>query len=191
MAVLREQYQGDIKLARLVNENMQKREANFEFANEQINSSKELTQAQAVGAAFTGPLGKVVPWASPDHKQTGTVQTTREGRAANGGYCREFVFINRALPTHSSSGTACQVNGQWKVVAELLMPVNDPRQKGEPVKEAEAKPAAAPANTQAHVARTVPQQIQEATATNQAKRGAYTHSIESAEKQSETGFILS
>ena len=51
MATLRSQYQADIKLAQLVNENMTKRSANFEFANEKINPGTTTAVAEATPQA--------------------------------------------------------------------------------------------------------------------------------------------
>lgn len=63
MATLRSQYQADIQLARMVNENMTKRSANFEFANEQINPGTTAKMAEAPAAA--APVKKTPKPAAP------------------------------------------------------------------------------------------------------------------------------
>jgi len=75
MATLRSQYQADIQLARLVNENMTKRGANFEFANEQINPGTTTSVAQAT------PQSPAVKKPAP-RPVAAKPATTQQGRVA-------------------------------------------------------------------------------------------------------------
>lgn len=79
MATLRGQYQGDIKLARLVNENMTKRSANFEFANEQINPGTTTKVAEAPPSPTPAPVKKAAPKPAA-HKPPAT---TPQGKVAD------------------------------------------------------------------------------------------------------------
>jgi len=90
MATLRSQYQGDIQLARLVNENMTKRGANFEFANEQINAGTTTKTAEAAPAETTTvkkaapkPAAHKPPANTPQGK---VAEATASNQSKRGGY---------------------------------------------------------------------------------------------------------
>ncbi|HSK38409.1 MAG TPA: RT0821/Lpp0805 family surface protein, partial [Arenibaculum sp.] len=45
---------------------------------------------RAADRAYSAPIGEPIRWENPESGNYGTVTPTREGRTANGQYCREF-----------------------------------------------------------------------------------------------------
>jgi surface antigen len=78
-----------------------------------------LRAEQAMQEATRAPLGSSITWDNTQSGHYGTVVPVRDGRAANGDYCREFqqtVHIGGHI--QKAYGTACrQPDGQWRIVS--------------------------------------------------------------------------
>jgi surface antigen len=73
---------------------------------------------RAANTAYTAPIGQPIQWENPESGNYGTVTPTREGRTANGQYCREFnqtIYVGGRA--EQATGQACQQpDGSWKIV---------------------------------------------------------------------------
>ena len=80
------------------------------------NDRAQLQQAQY--RAYSAPVGEQIAWNNPASGNSGVIIPTREGRRADGAYCREFqnnVMIGGKR--EEAYGTACrQPDGSWKIV---------------------------------------------------------------------------
>jgi surface antigen len=72
----------------------------------------------AATRAATAPVGQQVTWYNPQSGAQGTITPTREGRAADGGACREYQqTVTIGGKTERAYGTACkQADGSWKII---------------------------------------------------------------------------
>ena len=72
----------------------------------------------AADRAYSAPIGEQIHWENPQSGNSGTVTPTREGRTANGQYCREFnqtIYVGGRA--EQATGRACQQpDGSWKIV---------------------------------------------------------------------------
>jgi surface antigen len=74
---------------------------------------------QAERRAYAAPVGQPVEWSNPETGNSGTITPVREGRTANGQYCRDFqqnIYVDGK--SEQATGRACQqADGTWKVVS--------------------------------------------------------------------------
>lgn len=79
---------------------------------DQMYAERAYTQAQ------TAPVGQQITWNNPDSGNSGSVTTTRTGRAANGLPCREYQQnVTIGGKNQQIVGTACQNgDGTWYAV---------------------------------------------------------------------------
>jgi surface antigen len=84
----------------------------------QLDDADRAEMRQAEQAASTAPIGKSIQWNNPRSGNYGSITPTRDGRAGNGDYCREYQqTITVGGKQQSAYGTACrQPDGSWKVV---------------------------------------------------------------------------
>lgn len=68
--------------------------------------------------AYLAPIGQQITWNNPDNGHGGTITPTRDGRAADGRYCREYqTTVTVGGETQKAYGTACrEPDGSWRVV---------------------------------------------------------------------------
>lgn len=74
--------------------------------------------AQARALQSTSPIGQPIQWTDPQSGAHGSFTPTREGRQADGAYCREYTqTIIVAGKQEQGVGRACQQpDGSWKTV---------------------------------------------------------------------------
>ncbi|NDE90547.1 MAG: glycine zipper 2TM domain-containing protein [Alphaproteobacteria bacterium] len=67
--------------------------------------------------AYEAPVGKTIVWNNPENGNSGSFTPTREGRANDGSYCREFnQSVNIGGKQQNAYGTACrQPDGSWQI----------------------------------------------------------------------------
>ncbi|MGD2136971.1 MAG: hypothetical protein PVJ66_09955 [Gammaproteobacteria bacterium] len=82
-----------------------------------LNEAQQREHEAAQIAATTAPIGERIIWS--EGGASGAVIATREGTAAGGRYCREFLQeVTVAGRAEQAYGTACrQPDGSWEVVA--------------------------------------------------------------------------
>ena len=73
---------------------------------------------KAQQAAYTAPVGQQIVWDNPNNGHSGSVVPVKDGRDANGNYCREFqTTVTIGGQPQNAYGTACQQpDGSWKVI---------------------------------------------------------------------------
>ena len=83
-----------------------------------LDNADRVQMQQAQQTAYAAPVGQQITWNNPQSGHTGTITPTRDGRDANGAYCREFQqTINVGGQPQQGYGTACQQpDGSWKIV---------------------------------------------------------------------------
>lgn len=92
------------------------------FVGHQIGASLDQADQQAAQRAaqwaYQAPVGQQITWNNPDNGHSGTVTPTREGRDANGNFCRQFdQTVTIGGQSEQVTGTACRMpDGTWKVV---------------------------------------------------------------------------
>ncbi len=73
---------------------------------------------KAQDRAYAAPIGDSIRWNNPESGRSGTITPVRDGRMADGRYCREFktsIFIDGEAQT--ANGRACKNHdGSWQVV---------------------------------------------------------------------------
>lgn len=83
-----------------------------------LDSADRAAMAQAQTSAYAAPTGQTITWNNPNSGNSGSFTPTRNGRASDGSYCREYsstVTIDGR--TEQAYGTACQQpDGSWKIV---------------------------------------------------------------------------
>ena len=80
---------------------------------------QEARAAQQRALAPATPIGQQIQWRDPQSGATGSFTPTREGRTADGLYCREYTqTINIGGELKQGVGRACQQpDGTWKTVS--------------------------------------------------------------------------
>ncbi len=90
------------------------------FAGSNVDkvNCQEARAAQQRALAPATPIGQTVQWRDPQSGAYGTFTPTREGRAQDGGYCREYSqTIIIGGEEKQGVGRACQQpDGSWKTV---------------------------------------------------------------------------
>ncbi len=81
-----------------------------------LSEAQQRAHEDAQVRATSAPIGQPIVWS--DGRATGSVTSLREGRAADGAYCREFQQqVTIGGRTEDAYGTACQQpDGSWQVV---------------------------------------------------------------------------
>ncbi len=93
------------------------------FLGSEIGASLDNADRAMLGnanrRAQTAPIGQSIDWNNPDTGNYGSVTPTRDGRSAQGNYCREYeqeIIVGGRKET--AIGTACQrPDGVWEVVS--------------------------------------------------------------------------
>jgi surface antigen len=91
------------------------------FGGGEIGKSLDKADAvyagQALGSAYTAPVGEEIAWGNPDTGNHGTVTPVRNVRTATGQYCRDFdqtIYIGGQA--RKANGRAClQPDGSWRI----------------------------------------------------------------------------
>ncbi len=83
-----------------------------------MDETDRLKSQAAFNNAAAAPVGKSITWYNEENGNHGSVVATREGRANDGAYCREFQQnVVVAGKEQQAYGTACrQPDGTWKIV---------------------------------------------------------------------------
>ena len=64
-----------------------------------LDRADQTYATRAANTAYTAPIGEPIQWENPESGNYGTVTPTREGRTANGQYCRDST-----RPSMSAAG---------------------------------------------------------------------------------------
>ena len=85
-----------------------------------LDNADRAAADQASQRAYSAPMGQQITWNNPENGHSGVIVPVKEGRSANGSYCREFQQnINVGGKSQQAYGTACQQpDGSWKIVQQ-------------------------------------------------------------------------
>ena len=85
-----------------------------------LDRADRLHADEAVGRAYSAPIGETITWRNPDSGNHGTVTPTREGTSSSGRYCREFQqSITVGGETQQGYGIACrEPDGSWRILQD-------------------------------------------------------------------------
>ena len=84
-----------------------------------LDRADQTYMSQAYSKALSAPVGNNITWSNPESGNSGNYVTTRTGRTANGGVCREYhQTIIVGGKSQQGVGQACQQSdGSWQIVS--------------------------------------------------------------------------
>lgn len=194
MALVRQQYAGDIEIGRRIAGAIAERSANFEFANEQINPVQYVATGQTpLYVPGTNPpqaMGALTPghwfWGSRIDDQWVKIYTfdNRVGVAPAAGLALyQQPAAPAAVPETPSSPQL------WPQRETPPPPAPAPARRPPTTQEAAMPPATVRAPTPAPAGPATPASVKEAVSTNLAKKSAFSNSVQSASQRT-GGFEL-
>ncbi|MFN4088722.1 MAG: RT0821/Lpp0805 family surface protein [Alphaproteobacteria bacterium] len=84
-----------------------------------LDKADQAHAARAYERAYTAPVGETISWRNPDSGNYGTITPSREGRAHDGRYCREYqssIYVGGQY--EQGVGVACRnPDGSWQIVS--------------------------------------------------------------------------
>ncbi|MEI6985079.1 MAG: RT0821/Lpp0805 family surface protein [Rhodospirillaceae bacterium] len=85
-----------------------------------LDQNDQMVAERATRQAYNAPIGQSITWDNPESGHQGSITPVKNGRDAQGAYCREFQqSIVVGGRTERGTGTACQQpDGSWRIVSQ-------------------------------------------------------------------------